>query len=278
LLSPYCHGDDHQPAFNEALVRHCDLYLAITGGYWFADIEKSGYKHWLPKMRHLDLAIDRAEFPSIKRSFNPVGRRRIVYIGSDAWYKNTRYLAAIAESMPETEFGWIGTDRSVGNIEGLGHRSLTTAEGRALVSGYDILLTVGKADGNPATILEAMAWGLIPVCTPQSGYVGFQSILNVPINDTAGAVQVLWSLLVEPEARLREIQEQNWRLLDEYFNWDRFAAQVVAAIESEEAPACVPVSIGRRLELLFAEIFNPFWANLLDPRKMRKRLRKIQVV
>ena len=124
LLSPYCHGDDHQVAYNERLIRYCDLYLPITGNYWFSDICNSGFAHWLPKMRQLDLAIDRAEFPVLKGKFNPGGSRKFLYIGRTgitSRYKNTRYLADIAAAMPEAEFGWI-----VASKQGLRFRPTTT--------------------------------------------------------------------------------------------------------------------------------------------------------
>ena len=44
------------------------------------------------------------------------------------------------------------------------------------------MITLGSADANPTTILEAMAWGLIPVCSVQSGYEGFSSIRNISID------------------------------------------------------------------------------------------------
>ena len=78
LLQPYCHGDN-QDMFVESFIRQCDLFLAITGSYWFKDIPNSKFKHWLPKMQHLDLAVNRKDFPVIKSNFNPPGKRKFVY-------------------------------------------------------------------------------------------------------------------------------------------------------------------------------------------------------
>jgi len=280
LMSPYCHGDDHQIAYNERIIRHCNLYLAITGNYWFSGICDSGFAHWLPKMRQLDLAIDRKEFPVLKCAFNPRGSRRFLYVGRDgvtSRYKNTEYLVDIAAAMPETEFGWIGTNASHGNIRTLGLHDFRTDKSRKLLAEYDFLLTVGQADANPATILEAMAWGLIPVCTPQSGYCGYEGIVNVPLGSLAATVDTLRNLQEAPEAALHERQWANWQILDNHFNWDRFAAQVIAAIESDESPPCLPVSFRRSCELMIAEFTTPVWMNLLDPRKVARRLRMVRV-
>ena len=53
------------------------------------------------------------------------------------------------------------------------------------------MITLGSADANPTTILEAMAWGLIPVCSVQSGYEGFSSIRNISIDCMDDAVATI---------------------------------------------------------------------------------------
>ena len=279
LLSPYCHGDDHQIAYNERIIPYCDLYLAITGNYWFTEIRNSGFAHWLPKMRHLDLAIDRADFPVVKRKFNLPGTRKVLYVGRDgitSRYKNTRYLMDIAAAMPDTEFGWIGTNTCNGNIRPLGHHDFRTEKSHEIVAKYDLLLTVGHADANPATILEAMSWGLVPVCTPQSGYCGYEGIVNVPLGSLAATVDILRGLQEAPDTVLYEKQRANWQILDSHFNWDRVTAQVISAIESDESPPCLPVSFKRRCELLIAELTTPLWMKLLEPRKLVQRLRMVR--
>lgn len=277
LMSPYCPGDDYQNAFNDPLIRYCDLYLAITGNYWFTTTRNTGFAHWIPKLRHLDLAVNRAEFPVLKHAFNPPGKRKILYIGRDgmtARIKNTGYLEQIAAAMPEVDFGWIGTDEPHGNIRSLGKHDFRNDKSRALLAEYDIFITVGHVDANPTTILESMAWGLIPVCTPQSGYVGYDSIVNVPLASTETAVSILRNLVRAPDAVLREKQQSNWQMLDDHFNWDRFAAQVIGAIESDESPACLPVSLKRTWEMKMAEVTSPLWRNLLSPRKLSKTLKE----
>lgn len=280
LMSPYCHRYDHPNAYNESIIRHCDLYLTITGNYWFEDVSKSGFAHWLPKMRHLDLAVDREDFPVLKKAFNLPGERKFLFIGREGWtgrYKNVFYLMELAAAMPEASFGWIGTASDRGNIQGLGCHDFRTGESRRLVAEYDFMLTVGQADANPATILEAMAWGLIPVCTPQSGYSGYEGIVNIPLAPTGDAVRILRALQGAPESALRAKQQDNWRLLDDHFNWERFAAQVVEAIESSESPACLPISFKRRCAMLKAELTNPLWVSLMDPRKLIRRLQKLRL-
>ena len=62
------------------------------------------------------------------------------------------------------------------------------------------MITVGSADANPTTILEAMAWGLIPVCSIQSGYKGFSSIPNISIDCIDDALLTIKHLQSIPES------------------------------------------------------------------------------
>lgn len=148
--------------------------------------------------------------------------------------------------------------KTIPGLKPLGFQDFGTERARQLVAEYDFTLNVGGADANPATILEAMAWGLVPVCTPQSGYVGFSSIPNIPLNDTKGAVEILRRLQFLPEARLQEMRRSNWKALDLHFSWNRFAAQVISAIESDASPCCDPEPLARRLKIRWANLFSPF--------------------
>jgi hypothetical protein len=140
----------------------------------------------------------------------------------------------------------------------LGSVDFSSQAGKNLVAGFDFLLTVGKADCNPTTILEAMAWGLIPICTPTSGYQGIPSIPNVPLDDAAAAAAIVRRLLYADESELAAMQAENWRLLDQHYAWDRFAGQVIAAIESSDSPPLVHESLKRRLTFTFCDLTSPY--------------------
>ena len=258
-LAPYNHGDGVQVAFYQTFIARCDLYLAITGNYWFNTVDHSIFAHWKPKMRHIDLAVDRADFPVLKTTFNPPGKRRFVYIGHSGWTKNPEFLERIAKRMPDVHFSWIGTvrRRQIAGFEPLGYQDFSNDSVKQRLSTFDFMITASKSDANPTTILESMAWGLIPVCTPQSGYVGYPGIPNISL-DTEKAVETLHQLQQMPEAALREMQVMNWEALDAHFNWDRFAKQVVEATESYANPSLLPVTIRRRLEILYLILTSPY--------------------
>jgi len=248
ILYPYAHGHLDYSAFIDLMVQHCDLFLAITGPYWFRRVPESRLGHWLPKMKHLDLAVNRAHFPFIKHAFNPPGSRRFVYIGSAGSHKNTGYLEQLAHHCPQMDFGWIGKGRDgPRGLRNHGYVDFQSEKGQTIVGDYDFLLTVGNSDPNPTTILESMAWGLVPVCTPQSGYEEPGGVINVPLNDVSTAAGVLRRLQQLPETELRALQIQNLHRLSSHYNWDRFASQVIQAIESDESPNLTHQSASNRM-------------------------------
>ena len=273
-LAPYNHGDGVQVAFYETFIRNCALYLAITGNYWFNSIKQSPFAHWQPKMRHLDLAVDRVDFPALKTDFNPPGKRRFVYIGHSGWTKNPGFLEQLARRMPNVHFSWIGAARrrQIAGFEALGYQDFSTDPAKQRISTFDFMITASQSDANPTTVLESMAWGLIPVCTPQSGYVGYPSIQNIPL-DIGKAVEILQQLQQLPDTALKEMQATNWHALESHFNWDRFAQQVVDAIESRANPPVLPLPFHRWLMIRYLIVTSPHFP--LRPRSIIYKLARL---
>lgn len=271
LITPFAHGEARYYAFVDRFIAQCDLYLAITGNYWFQSVKESAFAHWLPKMVHLDLAVDRQDFPNLKQNFNPPGKRSFVYIGIYKPYKNLGYLSHISGRLPDMTFDWIGIGRSYPNLKPLGSLDFSIPEAKEVVRKYDFMITVGNSDPNPTTILEAMSWGLIPVCTEQSGYTGFPGIINIPLDDLDKAINILRFLQECPESKLKELQQLNWQALENHFNWGRFTRQVQDAIECESSPCLLPISNRRRLYLRWIEWLSPY-ATWRRPRHLSRVL------
>ena len=260
-LAPFCPDPrGWQNAFGNKIIEKCDRYLAITGNAWMKCLKDSPFQHWEPKIVHVDLAVDRADFPFIKKNFNPAGKRRFLYIGHTAWYKNISFLEKLAEEIPEIDFAWMGGNKSLNKIKGLGKFDFSKQEAKNIVQDYDFLLTVGTADANPTTILEAMAWGLIPVCSVQSGYEGFSGIRNISIDDMKDAVVTIKNLQSVSEEQLKLWQHENLDCLDNHFNWGRFCSQVLDEIESKYSPDLAEITPNNRLFLHAAAQESPnYW-------------------
>jgi glycosyltransferase involved in cell wall biosynthesis len=258
MLAPFHHGDLRQVAFEDWIVPKCDLVLAITGPYWMRTIGDSRCSHWRPKMRPVQHGVDRRDFPVVKKSFAAPGKRRILYIGHSGRGKGTPYLAEIAAQIPEAEFAWMGSGKPIPGVTALGQTDFASASGKDLVGQFDFLMMCGNADSNPTTVLEAMAWGLVPICTPTCGYEGIPGIRNVPNGDARSAAAIVRGLLQADETDLIAMQSSNWQLLDGAYNWDRFAEDIGKAIESAESPALLPESLKRRLIFTFYDTTSPY--------------------
>jgi len=260
-LAPFCPDPTGwHNAFGNNIIKKCDRYLAITGNAWMERLKESPFQHWEPKIVHLDLAVDRMDFPFIKEHFNKVKKRSFLYIGHTSFCKNISFLEKLAHELPETHFAWIGGNKPLKKIKGLGRFDFSKQEAKNLIQEYDFMITVGYADANPTTILEAMAWGLIPVCAVQSGYEGFSSIQNISIDSVDDAVETVKRLQSIPEKQLKKWQQDNLNLLDKHFNWERFCAQVLNEIENEDNFHLVETGFKNRLFLLLAEYRSPsFW-------------------
>jgi len=256
ILQPYV-GDPRQVAYLDGLIDRCDLFLAITGGHWFRQVPQSPMARWLPKMQHVDLAVNRAHFPLLKQRFNPPGRRRFVYIGHTARNKNTPYLSALARACNDMDIGWIGRGRKrIPHLNALGFMNFSTEPARAILAEFDFMITVGNNDANPTTILESLSWGLIPVCPPQSGYEGTPGIVNLPLDDVPAAAEVLRRLQQADDTELQALRAAGETQLREHFHWDRAYAQIQAAIMGSDNPPLHPASVGEAFTLWRNNLFH----------------------
>jgi glycosyltransferase involved in cell wall biosynthesis len=235
LMNPFAHAYPRYIAYFDDLVLACDDYLAICGRYWNDTISNSIVSHWQPWVTHLDLAVNLQNFPQVKQAFNAPGQRRFLYIGRTTDFKGCDYLSALADANPNITVGWIGSGKiSSKRIVAHGSKNFSDEDSLKLVAEYDFLLTCGRSDANPTTILEASAWGLIPVCTPQSGYYQEDWIINIPLDNIEEASKVLRRLNLETDSVLLEYQDRARLVLENHYNWDRFAQQVIDCIESPE--------------------------------------------
>jgi hypothetical protein len=225
----------------DPLVEHADCFLAICGTYWSQTLKESVFSHWESKYIQVDLAVRRDHYPVIKDRFNPAGSRRFVYIGTARDYKGTNFLAKLARHNRNLDIGWIGlAPAKYKNIQLHGQMDFAEPAAKELLKSYDFLLTCGRSDANPTTILEAAAWGMIPVCTPQSGYWHEDWFANIPLDDVKGASKILQALNVADQSKLMQMQQSGIAALDRHYNWDRFANQVIEAIESPAKPTLPP--------------------------------------
>lgn len=240
LLEPF-NANWNQVGFIDEVIDDCDLFLAITGAYWFSHTSGPTAR-WKPKMVHVDLAVDRLQFPKLRTTVAPKGNRRFIYIGNDHPGKNLPYLDAIAGAWRGGTIEWAGRGKPLDNVRSLGFVDFSSEGGRRLIAQYDFLITVGDADANPTTVLEAMAWGLVPICTSTSGYVDEPAIVNVPSDNIAGVCATLERLQRMEESEILKRRRWAEERLVTHYHWERLVGQVREAITSRASPTLQPRS------------------------------------
>ena len=90
----------------------------------------------------------------------------------------------------------------------------------------------------------------------QSGYENRAGIVNVPLNDVAGAQAVFHRLQAASDAELLEIQRQGQAELDTHYRWDRFYAQVRAAIDGTESPPIRAATFKERVAMKLFDLVH----------------------
>lgn len=133
--------------------------------------------------------------------------------------------------MPQVEFRRIGPPkRKFRHLKQLGEMDFGRPEAQQAVAECDFMITMGAFDANPTTLLEAMAWGLIPVAPEGSGYYESQGVINISPDDLDAACEVIQRLQDAPEAELLALQARNRQRILDYYQFDRFTDIILAEL------------------------------------------------
>lgn len=226
IIMPYTHDSIYNSSTTELIKHHGENVIIICGKIWTDTWDKSPINKYVKNLLRVDMAIDAEDYPFIKKSFNPIGKRKYLYIGHTKHYKNTIELERIASSIPNFEGGHIGQ----GNIKGWkkisDNADLNTEFMKEIANEYDIFINTSSADAQATTILECMCFGFVAACTPESGYK-YDSITELRINDTAYNVKALNYLQNAPESELFVNTCKNREIAIQSHNWNTFCNKII---------------------------------------------------
>ena len=216
----------HNMPFDE-LAQKADKIFSICGPYWYDTIDQTPFRHWKPKITRLDMAVDKNHFPYLRERFNPIGSRKLVYIGSDMPMKNLECLTNILKHMPDVQLNWYGGNgenplAKLPNVNVTGWIRLDPPTAKKIVDACDIFVNVSNSDANPTTLLESMAWGIITSCTKQSGYWNDPLFTEVFTDDVGASVQNIRKLLLTPDEELMARAAAGREAIETKYTWDRF--------------------------------------------------------
>lgn len=234
-ITPVHHGMPEICLDLDRYLPRCDRLLGITGPYWWDTWEQSALAHWKPKMTPVDMAIDVAHYPRVKRRFNPPGKRRFLYIGYGDPCKGA-HLLSILFGLANASCVWVGADRDFPNLERRPVMTLAGAAIERLADECDVFITMGVSDANPATILEAMAWGFPVACTPQSGYHRIDELAMLSTTDMRHNLTVLERLQHAPEAELVAVADRARARVESRYGFGRFCDTVLGEVRKHGGP------------------------------------------
>lgn len=244
LITPlHCNLDVNTSHINKAFLDHvntllpnADILFGIMGKYWWDQWDASPYAHWKSKMIRLDMALDTAKYPFIRKKFNKPGHRKFLYIGRNDPMKGIDFLQALAANSKDCEFGWIGPGPDIPGVKRIaGLIALTPEYMSKVAEEYDFFINTSVADPNPTTVLECMAWGFPVICTPQSGYYETAYIKNVYLNDLNLSVAALKVFQFAPEEELVKIVNEARKVVEVEYTWGKLTDMILGVITQKQS-------------------------------------------
>lgn len=232
IIMPYSHDPQYSLFWKQLLKHNLSAgggVILVGGEIWGRDWETRSPLGDLGAIRklHVRMAIDPVEYPFVKKTFNPAGKRRYLYIGHTAWYKNTIELERIAARMKGFEFVHIGA----GKVEGWKKRAdfakLTPKYAAQLAEEFDVFVNVSSGDPQATAVLEQMCFGIPIACTPETGYE-YPSIIRLSTNDTDFNCRQLMQIQSADEESLFQRTRQNRALALEFHNWKKFTSDIMS--------------------------------------------------
>jgi glycosyltransferase involved in cell wall biosynthesis len=214
------------------LMPNCDILFSIMGEYWWDQWKTSNYAHWQNKMIRLDMAIDINRYPFVRKSFNPKGKRKFLFIGRNDTMKGTDFLSKLAFNLPNYEFAWIGNGSEIMYVTKISDfRQLTPEFMFEIAKEYDFFISTSIADPNPTTILESMAWGFPVLSTIESGYYQSNVINNIYNGNLSKSILVLEKFQYLDNEILDKIAFDAREYVIKNHNWNKITDIIVHNID-----------------------------------------------
>lgn len=232
ILQPYTahmvsEGDVER---NRAIFAKADHLFLITGQYHWDTMPDSPYADWQERATRVDMAVDPAMHPHSKRTWNKAGKRGFLAIGVDRPYKGLDKVAELAR-ISGIRLGYFGDPKThvfddVPNLIKYGGTDFTPQIMRKICDEYDFFITMGRYDANPTTLLEAACWGLIPLCTKESGYWPRQPFDELRLDDMAFNWEQVECWQNANETDLWRISQALRAKVAAHYTWERFCTSI----------------------------------------------------
>ena len=228
LIGPYNH-DPKQVGWMRAAIQKCDAFFAICGDHWMDTFERSPFADLKEKVIQLNMALDRSDYPCVKKAFSPPGERSFFYIGRYGSFgdeKGVQLLENLAARVPGFRGGYICPD---GEIKGWHRisppRSLTPDFMESIAARYDVFINMSRADAQATTVLEAMSWGFPVACTRETGYTD-EALFLLDLDNEDHNLDTIRRIQEMPSLELEAMVEANKTALTTKYSWNSFVERI----------------------------------------------------
>lgn len=216
-------GDEALPTLHKYW-QLADKLLLITGPYWWDTMDETPFAPYKAKAVRLDNSVNATLHPFLKRKWNPPGQRAAIAIGYDNPVKGMDKVAELARitGLRIGVFGAVSPAlfQQVPQARLYGGVAFMPDVIQRIVDEYDFFITMGRFDANPTALHETACWGLIPFCTPQSGYWLGQPFYSLSLDDMAENWKTLDKFQHMSEYDLMRKARQQRTIQEEMYTWD----------------------------------------------------------
>ena len=232
ILQPYQHhmvSEADIPRLKEMFAK-ADRLCLITGEYWWDTMGETPFADWKAKAVRVDMAVNPHMHPFSKISWGEAGDRRFLCMGTDRPYKGLDYVADLMQ-LTGSHLGYYGDApaqrfQHVPRFTHYGGARLDEAVQVKITKEYDFFITLGRADANPTTLLEAACWGLLPMCNDLSGYYADRPFIGLHTPTTADNILADLDVLDKLQMMKQRDLITRQRVIREYVirhhSWARF--------------------------------------------------------
>lgn len=192
----------------------------------------NGYHKWYKKLHRIPMGVDANRFENWKQNkFNPPGKRGFLFMGSYVTWKGINEMKSCFENKPYHL--WLCGDGKkseiTNNIHNLGMVNNCGPELKKLIQAkVDYYIHMSIFDAQATTILENTMHGLVPACTPESGFK--PSFTLHPTKNIEENRKLLDELQNKPCEELIKKSKQCIEVIKRENNWNSIIDSILNAI------------------------------------------------
>lgn len=187
------------------------------------------YYKWHKKLHLVNMGVNAERFVNWKNNvFNKPGKRGFLFMGSPTWWKGVNELKACFKDKPYDL--WMcgeGPKKDIApNIHYMGLVNNNGETLRKLVTNkIDFYIQMSHFDAQATTILEGVAHGLVPVCTPESGFSN--AIMLKQAKEVEENRKILDDLQQMPQDQMANKSKQCIDIIKKEHNWNAIVDSIL---------------------------------------------------